>query len=287
MPNSGFLLTSLAWAVRIACMLVVLYAIADTVWFFAVGPTNAGQELQVDSNPTAHQRNVDTSRIVAADLFGVAAKEEIAPAFEDLQETTLNLTLEGTFIATDENTASVALISHRDRNSGTQEYLIGDAVGTLAEIAEIHPRFIVISRGGEHERLTFAVKRAFSQAPDSYPRTVPSYGPGAMATGTIESKKPDFERVRNASIDDLASLGLTEVDAGGETLLRIQNQSTPSPLMRLGMQPGDFVVSVNGHSLTALRQNEGLAEEIFSGGMAKLEVRRGNRLFILTVPTHQ
>ena len=111
---------------------------------------------------TSQVRKVNTARILATELFGSSDSTEELASIEDLQETTLSLTLEGTFVSSEGRSHSVAFISNRDSRGTAREYRVGDSVASYAAIEEIHPRFVVIARAGERELLTFEVDRVLS-----------------------------------------------------------------------------------------------------------------------------
>ena len=298
MRNLGFgtryssvaLLTGLAWIVRVGCIAVVLYVLANAVWYFVVGSTDEGSETSQFPIASNYSRTVDTAKILDANLFGAVWDGNQTPVIEDLKETTLNLSLEGTFIPSDSQSDSVALISSRDRRGVARQYREGDAVASFAAIEEIRPRFVVISRGGEHEMLAFDVDNVFFESPTvqtrqpvtSTPPRVTNAIPEFNAVPTLQDLDPN--QWRNASIEDLKPLGLTEIQTNEGPMLGIAKIDGTSPLARLGMQPGDIVVSVNGVPLNVLREDEELTRVALSEDTARFEIRRHKRHFFLTVP---
>ena len=94
----------------------------------------------------------------------------------------------------------------------------------------------------------------------------------------------DPKRIQEVTIDELKTLGLKEIQTGDGAMLAISDSSDSSPLARLGMQPGDIVLSVNGHSLDQLRSDERLVEEVRDSTTARLGIKRADRTFFLTVP---
>ncbi len=298
MRNIGFvtrltsvgLISTLAWFIRLACIGAVLFVAADAIWYFVVGPTDRSDTSMFTQSTDPQVRKVNTASILATELFGTSDLAQNQPSLENLQETTLNLTLEGTFVASDDRSHSTAFISNRDSRGIAREYRVGDTVASFAEIAEIHPRFVVISRAGEHELLTFEIDRVFSEPPrrvTSNPsnRTQPSTSP--VQTPLLQApsvRNLDPKRLQEAAIDELKTLGLTEIQTGEGSMLAIADSSGTSPLTRLGMQPGDVVLTVNGHSLDELRSDEKLIEQVRDSSTARLGIKRANRTFYLTVP---
>ncbi len=278
----GFL-TALAWVVRLACVVVVLVVIAGIVWDFVVEPTGYTSDSTRSSESTTQMRQVDIQKIVSAELFGSAELVEETLNVNDLQETSLNLTLEGTFVATDSQSHSIALIANRDRRGSTREYRRGDAIASFAEIVEIRPRFVVIARSGEREMLKFDEKSIFDESQPSSSaqslRATPSPHP-SIDTG----RRLQAERFQSMQIADLKPLGLTEIQTSEGPMLALADPSGTSHLARLGMLPGDVVASVNGHTLDSLRHDPDLAKQVLNADEARLEIRRAGRQFYLTVP---
>ena len=298
MRNIGFvtrfssvgLISTLAWLVRLGCIAAVLIVAADAIWYFVVGPTdqNNGSTITQRANPQV--REVNTARILATELFGSSDQAQELSALENLQETTLNLTLEGTFVASDDQSHSSAFISNRDSRGTAREYRIGDAVASFAQIEEIHPRFVVISRAGERELLPFEIDRVFSEPPAntvSPAKTDSQSSSRSNQTSLLQAqsiRELDPKKLQGATFDELKTLGLREIQTGEGSMLAISDSSSTSPLARLGMQPGDVVLTVNGHSLDALRKDEKLIEEVRDSNTARLGIKRANRTFFLTVP---
>lgn len=284
------LISTITWAVRLGCIALVLLVAADAIWYFVVGPTERTESSTLNDSANSQVREVNTARILATDLFGSSDLVQDPASLENLQETTLSLTLEGTIVSSDDRSFSSAYISNRDSRASAREYRIGDAVASFAQIEEIHPRFVVISRAGERELLTFEVDRVLSEPP---PNTKPQPNTGnppqtnanqlpLLQTPTVRELDP--KRLQEATIDDLKTLGLTEIQTGDGAMLAITDSSSTSPLARLGMQPGDIVLSVNGHSLEALRNDEKLISTVRDSSTARLGIKRADRTFYLTVP---
>ena len=288
--NGVGLTSALNWLVRLGCIAVVLLVAADAIWYFVVGPserTNASVSTQGTSSQI---REVNTARILATELFGSSESSQDLSSIENLQETTLSLTLEGTFVASDNQSHSSALISNRDTRASARLYRVGDAVASFAEIEEIHTRFVVISRAGERELLTFEEDRALTEPPPvTIPRSMSGNAQRSNSAQTSPMQSPlagnlDPMRLQGATIEELKTLGLSEIQTANGAMLAITDSSSSSPLTRLGMQPGDVVLSVNGHSLDALRSDEKLIETIRDSSTARLGIKRADRTFFLTVP---
>lgn len=284
--TKSMLFVSLGWLVQIACALIVIYFLVKAVWFFAFGPDSNLATTNLAATPQTQSKKVNLHKILNTDLFGSVNDEEATIKAEKLKETTLNLDLMGTVLVADDRALSSAFIKNRGGSQKSREYNEGDAVASYAKVEEIHSRFVVISRGGEHERLTFTGDKIFRQEP---PRTQVRVSPQSNQPSPRQVNKQEFEasveqHLSTNSLEDLKQLGLAEVQTTAGPSLEIVDTDGTSPLSRLGMQPGDIVLSVNGHSLASLRRNQTLTQEILGTGQARLLINRGGREFQLTVP---
>lgn len=283
------LVAGAGWIVQLACVAIVLYVLVNAIWYFVSGPTIDDAAAQQSHQLGADRRKVDIKRILETDLFGTQPKDDLESLAEDLKETTLNLTLNGTVVVTDQRTESLAFIANQDGRRQNRLYQQGDAIASFARIEEIHARFVVISRGGERERLTFEGEDVFKEATPAHSQISP--GDKAVKTAATQSmpseSRVSTQSLKTASVEDLKRLGLAEVQTNQGASLAIVDSEGTSALARLGMQPGDIVLAVNDHSLSELRADEELAERILASNTAKLTIKRANREFILTVPMPQ
>ena len=291
------LMSTLVWGVRLGCIAAVIYVLVDAVWYFVAGPKDQALVSGYTRIAATQPERINTTNITSKELFGTSAELDKAEPVEALQATTLNLTLEGTFVAEDDSTHSVALISSRNNRDQAREYHEGDAIASFAELEAIHPRFVVISRGGERERLAFEADDILTEsAVESTPRTsresvrpaaIPRQSSPVTSRALLEhglSADAIAEMPPNFNLDELMSLGLAEFQTEEGMVLQIDSSAESSLLSRLGMEPGDRVVSVNGHSLEAFRNDRQLVQEVAKSGIARLEIHRGGRQFFFSVP---
>ena len=293
------LVRAFAWLIRVGCIVVVLLVAADAVWYFMIGPVDRTKASTAQEVATQSAPKIDTARLLATELFGSSEAAEDVSSLAELQETTLSLTLEGTVVATDDQSHSIAFISNRNQRGGPREYRIGDTVASFSEIAEIHPRTVVIARAGERELLTFDGDQVFSEHPDLMNQPLapatelnrPNATEPRPATGGLTPQQQirsvseiNPTLIKEATLEDLAPLGLTTIQTNEGAMLALADSAGSSPLARLGLQPGDVVVSVNGYSYDALRSDELLAHEVLGESTARLEINRSGRAFYLTVP---
>ena len=281
------LYVGLGWLVQAACVLSVLYVLVNAVWYFVVGPQATQSPSNVVTLTQPQTTEVNLEKILKTDLFGTPDIEETSVSAEKLKETTLNLELMGTVLVADARSQSSAFIRNKSGSQRSREYRQGDAIASYARVEEIHSRFVVISRGGEHERLTFAGDRVFSET-DSMPQnpvaTVAQTSTIQRSSQRQRLQESVNEYISSPGLEDLKQLGLAEIQTSAGLSLEIIDSDGTSPLAQLGMQPGDIVMKVNGHSLASLRSNESLAKEILASNQARLHINRGGREFQLTVP---
>lgn len=286
--------------VTIGAVLIVVYHLATDIWFLAVGPSESKLTVTRQFADKTQFDEADVEAIAAANLFGVPVDSDLATTNQTLKETTLNLTLVGTFIGEGSPDEAVAFISQDGRVSPKQDYRVGDPIDSFARIEAIHPRYIVIVRSGERERLTFKEKAVIKELSVAI-------SPNEVGSTDMHDEDIDQQGSQGASLPDpevimeelgnfrqvpttydyqaLLRLGFQEtVNNNGAPELVIADSSGANVFTQLGMQPGDVVLSINGVKPDALRSDQATVEAVLKADTAQVELRRGSRQFFMTVP---
>lgn len=300
-------------------LLVVLMAVslAQSALFFieemSQGDTTAVAPGQSQRRPTA---NIDTSQI--RDLFG-AFQSEVVVVQENVPVTNLNLELQGIFTADDPDD-STAIVAQKGQSG--QLYGIGDRLPGNATLEAVHPNHILIKRGARTEKLAFddpSIGQGFARAPVAGNNVVLTpNGPTTTSTSTnpqaaISRLEGIQERIANRSreisqqrsgaaqssapdlrsaINDFQSR-LTEdpdtvlselgVSASGSGF-KIGGQVPAAMLRQAGLEEGDVILSVNGQDAASVAGNQQLMNQVMQSERARVEVQRGQRRFVVTVP---
>lgn len=275
------ILIVLMWLAMALLILYTIYVGANTVWSIVAGQAQSTSDSQPVRVAASQQNTVNMKEILAANLFGKADESELDLSDADkLRETTLNLELIGTIVDAESPNFRRALIANLDGSGSSRQYRAGDAISGFAKIESIQPRLVVIARSGERERLTF-VQHNHIQSKEVHQEP-------AAEQSAIEVEVPNLPELDVESaqwgFEDLKELGLIERERSGGSVLVVEQTDGTSILGRLGMQPGDVVLKVNDVSLSDVQSDRQLAQDILSSGIARLEITRDDREFVITVP---
>lgn len=303
----------------VSTALVVLMAVslAQSALFFIE------EVSQADAVATAPQQNqarptasIDTSQI--RNLFG-AFQSEAAPVQENVPVTNLNLELQGIFTADDPDD-STAIVAQRGQSG--QLYSVGDRLPGNAILEAVHPNYILIKRGARTEKLAFddpSIGQGFArQAPAGNNVVLERNGPTTTTTNTnpeaaLSRLDNISERIANRSRQVATERGINQsgaapdlrsainefqsrlaedpdtvlqelgVSSSGEGL-RIGGQIPQAMLRQAGLQEGDVIISVNGQSASSIAGNQQMMNQVMQSDRARVEVQRGQRRFVVTVP---
>lgn len=200
-------------------------------------------------------------------------------------ETRLNFELKGILAGEKGSSAIIA------QTGGAGEYFkVGDRVFNRARLTDVFDDHVLLDNRGKLEKLVFEdssgrliQKGSNSKAPS---RPLPPKKNQSRSDNNFNNrvKKIDtpeeFVDLARAELleDPRQALDNLGVEASGEGY-----RVTPKAgmLLGLGMQPGDVIISINGQPLGDIEQDQGLIDEVYTAGQARIEVQRGSRRFII------
>lgn len=295
------------WLVRGAqalCMLAIAYAAANSAQFFLAGPANvapaglAASAARADADSAGAAVSID--RLQALHLFGRPPAPSYEPT-ENLQETKLSLSLVGVFVdssADGAGPASRALIARK--GAMAEAYAIGDRLPGNAKLVAVRQDRVVITRGGVRELIRFEANDVFRpNAPAEDAPEAPKLGAAAgAADAEVPPPKPrragGAERLLaehwDAIEDDPAKLlrdlgvGVRGKDARGAGQGYALGALAERPeLSHTGLQPGDRLLSVNGHAVGDPEADRDRLRQMAAEGSLRLEVQRGERRMFITL----
>jgi len=305
---------------NLLALFIITYIVVDTFYgvvtiqLHRIGGQKAVTLKDVETRPAASVAKPDFAMIVERNIFGATEKAEPPPVevevepIEDLEETTLQLTLLGT-IAGDAKNARAIILDQRKRSQ--EIYRIGDTVQG-AEIKQIYRGKIVLRHGDKDEILSMAEGGSgVAAAPDNIPaarsraslrnrritravnraRTVPQ-------AGTIQDQEdfpqdieeeiiPINQEELQSSINNLNEL-LTQVRVrpyfrqGKPEGLIVSQIQGDSIFARLGLMNGDIIASVNGQQMSTPEEAFQLYNSLKSGSPVSIEITRRGQKKMLT-----
>ncbi len=215
---------------------------------------------------------VDLPAIVNAHLFGIAPD---AGNPSDAPATSANLSLAGTLAGTDPSTGW-AIIGATGQPA--RVYATGASLPGGTRLVAVYPDRVILDRGGARESLV--LPRLSGAAGTAF---VPPAGqPGAMLA----------ENVRQMMAQDPAAanelLRPQPVYAGGQLRgFRVYPGRNRAQFARIGLQPGDLVMSINGAALDDPQRGLEVLRSVGQGAPVTLTIDRNGQQQQLNVDPSQ
>ena len=233
-------------------------------------------------------------------LFGGATKSNQETNDLNSPETSLNLELQGIFVA-EKATRSSAIIGENQKKG--QLFLIGDNIFGKGKVLAINEEYVLISRNGRKERIVFSdhqfrtkknnsslLKSDLEENKNKKEADIPTpivskldqkilkKTAGKNLTNRISMK----EKFMNGPSEALSELGVTRMRTG-EIGYKI-DRNADKRILQAGLQEGDRILSINGQVLDGGMAEKDIARQAIFAGRLRVEVARGERRFFLTVP---
>ncbi len=240
-------------------------------------PLAAAASAQVPSSRNKSRRAVDIQSIVNAHLFGVADPAEQAvgdPA--DAPQTRLSLVLAGTIAASDPK-LGFGIIGESAANA--KLYSVGDSVPGGVRLHAVYGDRVILDRSGQLEALLL---------PREYRGGSGSAAPPARAVLPTTAGARVADRVRRMIAQDPGSVAEImrpqPVFANGQQRgYRVYPGRNRAQFARLGLRPGDLVMSVNGTPLDDPQRGMEIFRSIGSSDQVRVMVERNGRPQELTL----
>lgn len=156
-----------------------------------------------------------------------------------------------------------AIIGTPDGQQGS--YVVGDEIISGVTLSGVAFDAVTLSRDGVSEQLF--LDQSYAAAPVAPSAPAPQSAEAAVDTARISSAVAFSPRLDGRNVS-----GVLLQPKGDGALFR-----------RLGLQPGDVLVSVNGTAIRSAEQVGGLAQMLEASSKASLQVERGGRLVNLSV----
>ncbi len=272
------LVVAIAWQLaRIVWMLVPGSPLGDTVDVAPpAGAIGAGRR-----QPQA-QANVEA--IAGAHLFGEASADglptvPIETPDEDLEETTLALTLKGTMAGND-NRLTVAIIA--DNRNEEKIYTIGDAVVAGATLHAVYTDRVVLNRNGNLEALKLPKDLPTSSAPTRRQTSV-------NRAVSSDASSQSIQNVITQNATKLADvIRPTPYFVGGQQQgYRVYPGRDRKQFAALGLRPGDLIKDIDGAALTDPQQAMQIFQNLGSADQVSVTVERNGQPQVLVLSTSQ
>jgi general secretion pathway protein C len=302
----------IAALISLSLIVIMSMTLANGVWFVM---ENMGEANVVLSDPeTSRHQNRKQIDISKLNVFG---KEQVAAVKRDVTnvpKTSLNLELQGIF-ASEDTSRSKALIAPRGKAG--ELYNLGDKLPGNAVLDSVFSDYVLIKRGARIEKLSFPEgtmsknnqflagnnDRQISSSPNqnntrlqniqeriqNRQRNTPNENAGKLEkkyqTADLQQSLTAYQNRLNTEPDSvLSELGMSAVTEGEASGYRIGGQVSSKLLQQSGLQQGDVILSVNGKPVGNVASDQGLINQVVASKRARVEVQRGSRKFVVTVP---
>lgn len=238
------------------------WRIANLFWWFMAPP-------QV---PTVQSVSLGSQQKVMPDIVRFSLFEEQGTDPQAEQKVNLPIKLEGVMLSNPRYLSSAVI---RVDNKAVS-YRVGSKIeGTDLTIAEVYWDHIVVREGnGQTREVLFGDLQANSpsplnNAPPPVQQTMPSaQNPTQAALGGA------IDQIQNDREQYLQQMGVAN---GGRDGFEVSERTPPALRARLGLKPGDKVISINGQSVGVGTNEAQLLEQIRKTGQAKIEIQRGEQ----------
>jgi len=290
-------------AISITLIILMSLTVADSVLVVleAASPRTSTHSAAQTIQPRENKQH----KVSDLELFGKATETKAVQQVLDAPTTNLNLELRGVFIAEDK-VQSTAIVGERKKPG--ELFQIGDRLPGNATLAAVYEDHIILRRGSRIEKLMFADIKYRIEKSERRSVEISNGGSNAASQNasnlerirdrirhrtapilTIPAQSPSSdmvaysEKFRNNPIATLNEAGITPVSTVDSEGYRI-GENTNSPIRQVGLQPGDVVLSVNGHAIGTATNDSALIDQVLASARVRVEVQRGERRFFLTVP---
>lgn len=283
----------------------IAYTIAQSVVFF-IGRTDADPVAVTDaaSRPTLPPVNIQA--VMDRHLFGPADAQSDVSTVAPSVETRLPLELQAVFVATEDGAESKAIIAEKGQMGHL--YRVGTDLPGGVQLVEVQGNFVVLSRAGSRERLTFPHLSTNLAAPldlgyqdtlyvqdpaslnNPYESVIPEQVPEPVPEPEIPQAQQieDYQsRLEADPQGTLEALGVQAVATDSAQGYRVGDLAQSPQLRQTGLQPGDVIVSVNGQAVGNVDSDRMELANVLAQGSARIEVQRGSRRFFVTTSLNQ
>lgn len=267
-------LNSVNRAAPIALFLFILYLcwkLAALFWI-VVAPLQAMQFERVELGSQQSQ----VPNIHSFSLFQEQTQNQATADIADL-------TLQGVMISNPSRLSS-AVIKVKEISD---RFRVGERLGdTGYELSEVYWDHVIIRQhSGAIQKLNFkGLENGLNQP---YPvKDQPSSQPSAASTQTPETEQPNspqeeigraIQQMNENREQYMQNMGVSSSENGYEVSAR-----TPAILRnRLGLRPGDRILSLNGKTMGSGQSETQLLEQARRDGQVKLEIKRGDQVMTI------
>jgi len=267
---------TLPQALSAVLVVAIAWQLVQLTWLLLEpAPQLDTSPLVASGTPSVRTKGIDVQTIVNAKLFG--SVQSSAPVDLPVQETQLNLVLSAVF-ATEDPQKGLAIIGESAQQA--KVYSVGDSLRAGAKLHSVYPDRVVLERGGRLETLAL-------------PRRNPALA-AAAARPAPAARQP------NQFVENVRRLAETNPSAFAEIVrpqpvfangvqrgYRVYPGRNRQQFAKLGLQPGDLVLAINGTPLDDPQRGMEIFNTISTSDRVQVTVERNGQSQDLTLNTAQ
>lgn len=261
----------LAWVIshglRLFAVLWLVWVLAGLFWMLT-GQSSA-RLLVPARQAVVVAPVVDTTQLARLDVFGAPPAATATDVAANAPDTSLQLRLTGVFVNNDPEQSSAIVVERNNPSAPAKVYRVNESLPGGATLAEVYDDRILLKRGGNSEVLRFEKKGLLMDN-------------AAQADNTDNN---DWRSMLSNAMQSLAAapeqfvkqMGLKPGANGYEV-----TAATPENLRTAaGLQPGDFLASLNGKPLGDPRRDRDVLADVQTAGNLSVEIKRGGQSIVL------
>ncbi len=226
------------------------------------------------TSPTRDAQSVDAQSIINAHVFGVATPDAETDADpSDAPETRMSLVLAGT-IASSDPKGGLGIIG--ETAATAKVYKVGDSIVGGARLNAVYDDRVILERGGQLEALLLPREYRGGAGVN------PALPPRPIANAPAGAGAEVADRVRRLIAQDPGSV--SEImrpqpvfTNGQQRGYRVYPGRNRQQFTRLGLRPGDLVMSINGTPLDDPQRGMEIFRSISSADQVRVTVERNGK----------
>lgn len=276
-----------AW-ISLLLVVIIAWRLAELFWMLVPAPASGDMVATPVGVATAQNvgnLSTDVSAISNAHIFGIASRDDTAPAqvvevIEADRDTRLNLALKGTIASPAEENA-VAIIS--DGGKDEKVYAIGDPVTASAKLHAVYLDRVVLNENGVLTNLK--LPKEFAAGPATSTRRV------APMTG-IPGDSPDTQSIQSVLTQNVSQLSdiirpTPYFVDGQQQGYRVYPGRNRAQFSALGLRPGDLIKDIDGQALSDPAQAMQIFQSLGTADQVSVTVERDGQPEVIILRTDQ
>lgn len=269
---------TLPQALTVILVVAIAWQLVQLTWLLLDRRTPVAIPLPSPAVGTASvpARGTDIQKIADANLFG---QEEAAAPVDpaNAAPTQMNLVLSAVF-ATSDPAKGLAIIG--DSAAAANVFSVGEAVRPGTKLHAVYPDRVILDRGGNLEALALPTQ---SLAGVQMSRAAP---PPARTQSQFQE---NLRRIAESNPGALAEIVRTQAyhDKGVLRGFRVYPGRNRQQFARLGLQPGDLVMAINGTPLDDPQRGKEIFDTMGSSDRVTVTVERNGQSQDLTLNVAQ